>query len=74
MNKNHIKAYILTLGLMSSDVNFVVMGETMATVSNPNATHRITCTPSYAVLINHPKVGWILFDTGMPDEPEKIWP
>lgn len=69
-----MKVYILPLGLMQSDSNNAVLGDTRATVANPNAPHKMNPTPSHAVLIDHPEAGWILFDTGMPDDPFQVWP
>lgn len=70
----NMKAYVLFLGDMHSDSNYIVMGDTGATPANPTAPHRLLRTPSTAVLINHPEAGWILFDTGMTDDPESEWP
>lgn len=69
-----MKAYILHLGDMWSDSNYSVMGDTSATVSNPTAPNRLQHTPDYAVLIDHPEAGWILYDTGMSNDPETDWP
>ena len=69
-----MKVDILPLGLMQSDSNNAVLGDTLATVANPNAPHKMNLTPSHAVLIDHPEAGWILFDTGMPDDPFQVWP
>ena len=68
-----MKAYILDLGIMYSDANFAYMGATCATVAQPNAPHRMNCTPTFAVLVDHPEAGWILFDTGMGPDPNN-WP
>lgn len=68
-----MKAYILDLGIMHSDSNFAYMGATCATPAQPGMPHRMNCTPTFAVLIDHPEAGWILFDTGMGPAPEQ-WP
>ena len=69
-----IKVYPLYLGTMHSDSNYVVSGDTMATRANPHAPHCFMACPSTAYVIEHPQVGYILFDTGMPDDPESAWP
>ena len=63
-----MKARILFLGDTYADSNYTVMGDTSATVANPTAPHRMMNTSSYAVLIEHPEAGWILFDTGVADD------
>lgn len=73
-SKRGIKVYPLYLGDMHSDSNGTVWGDTMATVAEPNAPHRLGDAPSVAFLIDHPQVGYILYDTGMPDDPATAWP
>lgn len=68
-----IKVYPLYLGSMHSDSNYAVMGDTVATKAEPCAPHRLKVTPSTAFLIDHPEVGYILYDSGMPDNPEESW-
>ncbi|GAB2046019.1 N-acyl homoserine lactonase family protein [Agathobaculum sp. TL06] len=67
-----MRAYILDLGSMQSDSNLAYWGSTLATRAQPNMPHHMNTTPSYAVLIDHPQAGWILYDTGMGDPNE--WP
>ena len=69
-----MKVYMLHLGDMWSDSTYSALGDTGATVDNPNAPHRMVQTPSTCFLIDHPQCGWILFDTGMPDDPQAAWP
>ena len=69
-----MKAFVLFLGDMYSESNYIVMGDTTATAANPTASHRLIHSPSSAVLIDHPEAGWIMYDTGMPDNPEATWP
>ena len=33
----------------------------------------LIASPGYTVLIDHPTAGWIMYDTGVCDEPEKVW-
>lgn len=68
------KAYILFSADNYSDSNGTVMGDTRATVANPNPPHRMLHTPSYAVLIDHPTAGWILYDTGTADNYQETYP
>lgn len=68
-----MRAYILKLGTMQSDSNSAAYwGATVATREQPNMPHQMVETPSYAVLIQHPQAGWILYDTGMGDPVQ--WP
>ncbi len=73
-NVQAIKIYPLSLGEMWSDSNGHVWGDTKATAANPHAEHRMNRTPSLAFAIQHPQAGWILYDTGMPDDPGAAWP
>lgn len=67
-----MKVYILFMGDTYADSNYTVMGDTLATVANPTAPHRLLNTPSYSVLIQHPTAGWILYDTGFADDWENL--
>ncbi len=69
-----MKVYILFSADNYSDSNGTVMGDTCATVADPNPPHRMLHTPSYAVLIDHPQAGWILYDTGTADNYEQTYP
>lgn len=69
-----MKAYILFLADMLSNSNYTVMSDTGATVANPAASHRMIHTQSMPILINHPNAGWILYDTGMREDYDKVWP
>lgn len=69
-----IKVYPLYLGDMYSDSCNTAVGDTLATPADPHAPNRLSRTPSSAYLIKHPKAGWILFDSGMPDDPANDWP
>ncbi len=68
-----MRAYLLNLGMMASESNSAAWwGSTAASCAEPNMPHKMTKTPSYAVLIDHPEAGWILYDTGMGDP--TAWP
>ena len=45
----------------------------MGTASNPQPNHERIEMIVYAVLIEHPTAGLILFETGCHDEMEKFW-
>jgi hypothetical protein len=45
----------------------------MGTASNPQPKHERIEMIVYAVLIEHPTAGLILFETGCHDEMEKFW-
>jgi glyoxylase-like metal-dependent hydrolase (beta-lactamase superfamily II) len=67
------KVYILNLGKLECDENWMVAMSTVATKDNKNvATHWVEI-PVYAVLIDHPE-GKILFDLGChPQASEGHW-
>lgn len=69
-----IKVYPLYLGDMWNESTYNVFGDTAATPANPHCPHRLTHNPSTAFLIDHPDVGYIMYDTGMPDDPKNYWP
>lgn len=69
-----IKIYPLYLGDMYNDSNYSIMGDTMATPGDPRAPHRLIHNPSLGFLIEHPTAGYIVYDTGMPDNPQTDWP
>ncbi len=59
-----MKFYILDLGHLMGDLGWFVAMYRPATLVNqnpPRTWHKIPCT---SFLIDHPKAGWILFDTG----------
>jgi len=68
-----MKAYVLHLGEAYVESTYFVRDDTAATVANPNAPHRLLRNPFTAILVDHPEAGWILYDTGIPDNWEDIW-
>lgn len=69
-----MKVYILRSAENYSDSIGTIYGHTWATVANPNPEHKMLHTPSSCVLIDHPTVGWILYDTGTADDYEETYP
>lgn len=70
-----MKMYILDNGWLECDSNWMVANTTLGTASNPNAPAKWIKIPCYAVLIQHPTQGWILFDTGNnPEAMNGYWP
>jgi N-acyl homoserine lactone hydrolase len=69
-----IKVYPLYLGDMFNESTYTILGDTQATPGDPHAEHRLKKNPSTAYLIKHPDVGYIMYDTGMPDDPKNYWP
>lgn len=63
-----IKAFVLDLGATYADSNWLIAMDTVGTNDNRNATTKWAKAPNYAVLIQHPTVGWILYDTGSPPD------
>jgi glyoxylase-like metal-dependent hydrolase (beta-lactamase superfamily II) len=59
-----MKAYVLDLGCAKADSNWFEAYSTVANIFDENPPRKWTTTPFYAVLIEHPTAGWILFDTG----------
>jgi hypothetical protein len=66
---------LLDLGTIDIDANFVLAGghQNMGLASNPNPIHKRVELIIFAVLIEHPTAGLVLFETGCHDEMEKYW-
>lgn len=71
---SQMRAYVLNLGAMYSDPANIIAGAKTGRSVKDRPLDQLACNPSSAVLIRHPAAGWLLFDTGLPDEPEKAWP
>lgn len=70
-----MKVYLLDNGWLECDANWMVANTTLGTAENPNAPSKWIKIPCYAVLIQHPTQGWILFDTGNnPAAMNGYWP
>ncbi|KAK6385855.1 hypothetical protein LTS17_001427 [Exophiala oligosperma] len=68
------KMWLLDLGTLDIDANFLFAGHQNAgSASNPNPVHERIEMIVYAVLIEHPSAGLLLFETGCHDDMEKHW-
>jgi glyoxylase-like metal-dependent hydrolase (beta-lactamase superfamily II) len=69
------KLYVLSNGWIENDVALNVLLANQATAADPHKPagwHRV---PSLSLLIEHPRLGWILVDTGShPDALNGVWP
>ena len=71
--KVNMKVYILHTGFAEINSNYMVRDDTAATRFAPNQPHRLLKVPFLSLLIEHPEAGWILYDTGIPDDPTLTW-
>lgn len=69
----NMKAYIIDTGYLRVDSNVVISNSTILTYNDPNAQKRWIHTPCYVVLIDHPEVGYILFDMGSKQNSNDLW-
>lgn len=69
-----MKAYIINTGELHNDINGSFAGTVSATRSDPNPDTVWYASPSYCVLIDHPTVGWILYDIGTDPHYNEILP
>lgn len=69
-----MRAYIINTGELHNDINTSFALATHALRSNPNPPAEWYTDPTYAVLIDHPTEGWILFDTGSAPDSNETWP
>lgn len=60
----NLKAYILDLGYAQGDSNWFEAHSTVGTIFDEHPPRKWINLPFYAILIDHPAAGWILFDTG----------
>lgn len=63
-----MKLYILDLGYQICDELLMYHNSTIGTTSNSNPQNRRIKWGAFAVLIEHPKKGWIMYDTGVHPE------
>ena len=68
MKMEGMKAYILNLGEGSADANLFKANTTIASVFDRNPELPWITNCFMAVLIQHPEAGWILYDTGWPED------
>lgn len=69
-----MKAYIVNTGELHVDANLLHALSIQATRTNPNPSIEWRTIPSYAVVIEHPTEGWMLYDTGCSADSVKLWP
>ncbi len=64
-----MKLYLLDNGWMECDANRMVNHTTIATANNKNARHQWIKIPTWSLLIEHPKAGYVIYDfSRSPDE------
>lgn len=69
-----MKVYVIGTGRMYNDYNLSQAHWTLGTRENPKPEITWYKGPSYAVLIEHPTAGYILFDMGSNPRSTEIWP
>lgn len=69
-----MRVYVIGCGRMNNDYNLSQSHWNMATRENPVIESTWYQGPSYAVLIEHPTAGYILYDLGSNPKSDEIWP
>jgi glyoxylase-like metal-dependent hydrolase (beta-lactamase superfamily II) len=69
-----MKLHLLDLGRLDYDEGFPLAGAGVSTASAPNPPSPRRTAAVIAALIDHPKAGPILFDTGAPSDYKTLWP
>ena len=69
-----MKVHFLDLGNIEYDEGWALAAAGVSTPSNPNPTSPRRKVAIIATLIDHPKAGPILFDTGAAPNFEEVWP
>ncbi|WP_449315134.1 N-acyl homoserine lactonase family protein [Rubneribacter sp.] len=69
-----MKVYVIGTGRLNNDYNLSQSLWTLGTRDNPAPETAWYQGPSYAVLIDHPTVGWILYDLGSDPRSDELWP
>lgn len=69
--KKKIRFTLLPHGTIGNDYAFIVSLPHTGTLSDPNPKAEWIWVPSFSVLVEHPEVGWILYDTGSCPGDEK---
>jgi glyoxylase-like metal-dependent hydrolase (beta-lactamase superfamily II) len=69
-----MKLHLLDLGNIDYDEGFPLAGAGVSTLSQPNPPAARRKVAIVAALIEHPKIGPILFDTGAAPNAKEIWP
>jgi glyoxylase-like metal-dependent hydrolase (beta-lactamase superfamily II) len=69
-----MKFRLLDLGRLDYDEGFPLAGGGVSTASEPSPPVARRTVAISASLIEHPKIGPVLFDTGAPPNYEELWP
>jgi glyoxylase-like metal-dependent hydrolase (beta-lactamase superfamily II) len=69
-----MKLHLLDLGRLEYDEGFPLAGAGASLASDPNPQSPRRTVAVIGALIDHPKAGPILFDTGAPSNYEELWP
>src|SRR3954447_6275719 len=69
-----MKLHLLDLGRLDYDEGFALAGAGASMASNPSPQSPRRTVAIIGALIDHPKVGPILFDTGAPTNYTQLWP
>lgn len=68
-----MKAYIIGTGTLHNDINLSLHNGQIATLDDPSPQTIWYDSPTYAVLIDHPTEGWILYDLGLSPDCMEAW-
>lgn len=75
MADQRTKLYVLSMGYIENDVALNLLLHNQATVDDKNKPAQWHRVPSISLLISHPKLGWVLVDTGSHKEAMNgYWP
>ncbi len=69
-----MRLHVLDLGTIEYDAGFPLAGAGVSTLSNPNPTSPRRQVAIIAALIEHPRAGLLLFDTGAAPDARETWP
>ena len=69
-----MKVYAINTGVLDYDINVAYTGYNLASPDNPNPDAVWYTAPTYAVLIDHPTEGWIMYDLGSRPDSMDVWP
>ncbi len=70
---NGTKLWILRMGTTQGDLAWFLRGSNASSVSEPNPTNERRELKMFAMLIEHPDVGLVLYDCGPAPDPAKVW-
>jgi glyoxylase-like metal-dependent hydrolase (beta-lactamase superfamily II) len=69
-----VRLHLLDLGVLEYDEGWPLAGAGGSTLSEPNPASARRGVAIIAALIEHPKAGPVLFDTGAPAKFRELWP